>query len=236
MRAPTAKELGTYLTHWVAWLLKPKTWGIAGIFILSMAVFVKGPGDPEARMRWLGMAWQLLGTWFVLRGLTGRHRLFSIPNPREAFLEWLREQPRFRGSQVITPKGAHAFASGGAVVSGVAKVDRDRSLLSDRQRLEELERWQVRVDERLGDVDRRNRLLDQQMKQLEETTGQKISEVSAAIRKVVQEAVAGDLILEWYGLLLLVLGTIAGGAATEWAAWLTDGLGLMGVRVHLGSG
>lgn len=177
------------------------------------------PGTAEDRVRYCGLALQLLGISIVAWGLRDRRLLFNLPSPLDNLRGYLRQFPRWGAK----PQTINIIGTGGILVGGSGKVSvwigvppgasiEDR-LAALKGNVESLKTQQAEIAKELQEETR---------KRFEAVDSERRKRESAVIdiRRQLNTLGAGGLHLEWAGVFWLFLGVFLATIPSEIAGWL----------------
>lgn len=177
------------------------------------------PGSAADRVRYSGLALQLLGIFTVVHGLSGRRRLFKRPSLMESIRIWYGRRPRCRReSQHITMSGTASMSiTGSADLLLWRGTPKDASLAEKVEAIREnIETLKAQQDKLTATLSEKSRALEYALKSerkfREEVTGDLAARMDALG--------AGGSHVEAAGLVWLTLGVILATVPTEVAAIL----------------
>lgn len=212
----------TWLVRLFRWLfLEPgRVWatmiGIALPFVVFCLIF----SDWEHRVRWTGLALQLLGIATVAIGLSETRKLFGRPSLLDAGREWFKRRPKIRQDVRVPITGVMATAEAGDFLSANGTVHpAPNTPLEERvQRLE-------------GKVNELSRKASENEMALEEEKRSRATALAderyargagdEKVKRQLEEACVGGLYLETMGLVWLVVGVILATASVDVDKWLS---------------
>lgn len=208
------------LAHWIAdaW----RVWGALAVVVLVALISSQLPGSVDDRVRYCGLALQLLGIFTVVSGLRDKRRIFKRPSLLDQARCWLSRRPRWgTRSHAVSVTGA-----GGIGISGTAKVSVWRGTPPDatvEARLAALEANIATL--RTEQAETAEELHKETRKRTEALDLERQARESAArdIGTQLETLGAGSLHLETAGLFWLVSGATLATVSTEAAnalAWL----------------
>ena len=202
---PVVLPLGIALTTVVAAVLVPPS-------------LLQWPKDD--RVRYCGIAFELVGIYIVVAGLHGRQRLFNRPTFVAQVVAWARRFPRLR-PRAITMS---AQGLGGAGVRASGRLSVWRAFRTDapvEQRLETLEtnltRLKSEFEEQIATTEQRQRELTSAIRQ-EETQREA---ATAHLRTTLERLGAEGVNLEIVGVFWVVAGSLCANAPGE-VVWVIE--------------
>ena len=115
------QNLWRFIKANIYWLIREPwpVWAVVVIFGLGSVFIFASPFPPSManRLRYCGLAFELLGIVTVVWGLRGKRLLFKRPSLIEHFRSWLRRRPRWGGRRHRV-----AVASGLSLSSALGKA------------------------------------------------------------------------------------------------------------------
>lgn len=211
-----------WIKAFVFWLLEARRFCPTRFFVVVSVVFIFGyllPGTADDRVRYCGLALQVIGISIVAWGLRSRRRLFNLPSLWHNLSCYLRRFPRWGAKpQTIDIIGTGGFSvGGGGKVSGWIVIPPEASI---KDRLAALE----------ANVKSLKTEQAETAKELQEETRKRFEAVDSERRKRESAVIdiqsklgtlgAGGLQLEWVGVFWLVLGVILATIPSEIAGGL----------------
>ena len=220
-------DIRSWLVAIVRWLVRPwRAWGTVGVVVGTVGVVVgvaalswQLPGTPEDRVRYCGLALQLLGVATVVALLQDKRRTFSRQSLVEQFTQWLAVRPRFRPkAQTISMSGASSSSAIGSATLSIWRHAAQSAPVEDR------------VTALEGNIETLKQDIESATKRAVESAGRLATELNAerqareatdsAIRSQIEKFAAGGLHIEATGLVWLIFGIVLATIPTELAKLL----------------
>lgn len=208
------RRLIGWLGRFARWLAKPiRFW----VFVLCTAVVTSIAwvlaDSWEQGFRFAGLLYQWLGIGTVAYGLHQTRKIFQRPTILATFREWLSQVPPWKQDTRIVVGTGHLKLSGGRVRARAQINPAAGTPLEDRVRFLEEEMGRLRdasdaLDDRVVEQGKR---LDSAMES--ERKGREADDQQ--IRRLLEEALAGGLRIEWMGVFWLLLGVTLGTVPTD---------------------
>jgi len=214
-----------WLRALVRWLMQARpVWGLVGVLLLALVgsclvpTFIP-PKSPEDRLRYFGLAFQLLGILTVVRGLLARERLFRVRSLADSIRQWWRRRPRWTpGSHtVIAGTGSIGMAGGEARLSTWQGVPPDADLPARVAALE------ANVDRLRADIQQHDKDIQAERQQRAEALAaerQLRESTTRDLRTQLEGLGASGIHVEWAGVYWLVVGTVLATIPAEVAGLL----------------
>jgi hypothetical protein len=207
------------LVFWLldAWRFCPKLF-----LVVVLVVFIFGyllPGTIDDRVRYCGLALQVIGISIVAWGLRDRRRLFNLPSLLDKFRGCLRRFPRWGAkpqTNSFSGTGGYSFGGGGKVSSWIdapPEASIEVRLAALEANVKSLKTEQAEIAKELQEETRR---------WIEAVDSERLKRESGVmeIRNLVNTLGAGGLHLEWAGVFWLILGVVLATIPNEIAGWL----------------
>ena len=206
------------LARWIVYESWP-VWAVIVIFGLGFAFVMASPlpSSTANRVRYSGLAFELLGIFTVVWGLRGKRLLFKRPSLIEHFRSWLRRFPRWGGTQhrVLVADGlslssAVGKASGWIGVPPGAAVDARLNALESN--LAALRREHEEATKEVAENLRNT-------KEAVDLERQERKSADTALRQQLEGLGAEGLYVETMGVALLALGIVLDTIPAEITGW-----------------
>jgi hypothetical protein len=218
------RDLARWFPRLWRWLKQTKPvvlpLGIALAAVVTAVLLPGFPGWPkDDRVRYCGIAFELVGIYIVVTGLHGRQRLFDRPTFVGQVVSWVRRFPRLRPQPITMGGQAHL---GGIQASGrlsVWRVVRENAPVEERlAALEanltglksEFEHERTHAGQRFVDL---TRAIQEEQTQRESATAQ--------LRTTLERLGAENLNLEATGVFWVVAGSLCANAPRE-VVWIVE--------------
>lgn len=211
-----------WIKAFVLWLLEARRFCPTRFFVVVLVVFIFGyllPGTADDRVRYCGLALQVIGISIVAWGLRARRRLFNLHSLLDNLRGYLRRFPRWGA----TPQTISVIGTGGVSVGGGGKVSfwidvPPEASIEDRLAALEANVKSLKTEQ----AETAEELQEETRKRFEAVDSERRKRESAVIdiRSKLNTLGAGGLHLEWAGVFWLVLGVILATIPSEIAGWL----------------
>ena len=190
------------------WLVRAwRAWGAVGVVGGVAAISSLLPGTPEDRIRFCGLALQLLGVATVVALLQDKRRTFNRESLFEQLTQWLAARPRFR------PKWHTISLSCVSTSSATGSAN-----LSVWRRAAPSAPVEDRVSALEGNIETLKQDIESATERAVQSAGRLATELNterqardatdAAIRSQIEKFAAGGLHIEAAGLFWLILGIV----------------------------
>ncbi len=205
------------VAHWIA-----DAWRVWGALAVAMFVALIGsqlPGTVDDRVRYCGLALELLGIFTVVSGLREKRLLFKRPGLLDHVCSWLARRPRW-GARTQT-LSASLFAN--AQAFGTAKLSVWQGTSPEASAEARLAALEANVETLRTEHSETSKELQEEIrKRADAVDSERLARESADrdIRTQLETFGAGSLHLETAGLFWLVLGVALATAPTEVASAL----------------
>lgn len=213
-------DIRRWLAAIVRWLLQPwRAWVAVGVVIGVAAIASLLPGMPEDRIRYCGLALQLLGVATVVALLQDKRRTFNRQGLFEQFTQWFVARPRFRPKgQTISLSGVAASSATGSATLSVWRHAAPSAPVEDR-----VAALEGNIEALKRDIESTTkRTVDSASRLTEELNCERQARVAtdSAIRSQLEKFAAGGLHIEAAGLAWLILGIVLATIPAELAKLL----------------
>ena len=210
-------DIRNWLVAIVRWLAQPwRAWGAVGVVVGVAAISWLLPGTPEDRIRYCGLALQLLGVATVVALLQDKRRTFNRQSLFKQLTQWLAARPRFRPTgHTISLSGVFTSSATGSATLSVWRHAAPSAPIEDRVAALE------------GNIETLKQDIESATKRSIESAGRLATELNterqareatdAAIRSQIEKFAAGGLHIEAAGLVWLILGIVLATVPAELA-------------------
>jgi hypothetical protein len=196
------------------WLMRARpVWRPVGAVLLTLAVaclvptFIP-PKDPDDRLRYFGLAFQLLGILTVVRGLRARERLFGVRSLGENISQWWASRPRWGARpQSIELSGAGTLG----MVGSEARLSTWRRTLAGADISARVAALEGNVDSLRADIRQHDEDIREERQRRSEAVESE-RQIRAAADREMQTRLEGlgasGIHVEWAGVFWLIVGTV----------------------------
>ena len=170
-------------------------------------------GIEERGFRVSGLFLELLGILVVAKGLSDSRQLFERPSMNQSLLNWLKQFPKFGGNNYVLVAGEGRFKMENDSVAAFGLVGKAPHTIEGRIALLE-----KRLDLADKQIQEGNRKIEDETKNRVEAMNSEVesrNEGDLAVRKQLEEAVVGGILLEIKGIVWLATGVILSTLSTE---------------------
>jgi len=211
------RRLIGWLGRFARWLAEPiRFW----VFVLCTAVVATIAwvlaDSWEQGFRYAGLLYQWLGIGTVAYGLRETRMLFEHPTIRSLACDWWSRFPRWRAHVNLAVGTAHIHAQGNRARILVKATPACGTPLEERVRL--LEQGVDRINDQLWQLDERTESDSQRLTSEITSERSRREAEDVQIRRLLEEALAGGLRIEWMGVFWLFLGVMLGTVPTDIAS------------------
>ena len=213
----TPKKLGLWMRQIARWIMerikKVVPYAILGAASWVVISFGSGFSDcKEVEIRWLGLVFETIGFVVVVWQLIGRQRLFGKPSFWSTILKGVPSRHARRIS-------LSAHASAGAPTVSARLSLRPGPSSSMERRIEILEQGIEELKTDMRELKKSVRRDKEEHRSSLEEVRHELRTSSERLDKLLDEAVAGGIHLEWVGVVYFIAGVVLATAAPEISFW-----------------
>ena len=206
------------MAHWLA-----SAWRVGLAYAVLLCVFIVAsllPGTLENHLRYIGLAFELVGIGVVAYGLRDRWILFNRPTPLAHLRSWLERRPRWGGkSQII----ASAGGGGVSTSAGLATSSVWRGVPAGASVEDQVAALEANIETLRGEQAEIAKRIEKEARIQAEALGVERQARTLAINEIqgrIETLGIGGAHLELLGLIALILGAILATLSTEIAGCL----------------
>lgn len=211
-----------WIKAFVFLLLEARRFFPKRFLVVVLVVFIFGyllPGTIDDRVRYCGLALQVIGISTVAWGLRARRRLFNLPSLWDNLRAYLGQCLRLGAK----PQTNSFSGTGGYSLSGRGRVSSWQGVPPDASIEDRLAALEANVESlKTQQAETDKELQEETRKLIEAADSERRMRESAVIdiRRQLGTLGAGGLQLEWAGVFWLILGVVLATAPSEIAGWL----------------
>lgn len=203
------KNLWRFIKSYFTWLIidTRRVWSsiFAVVFVAVIALLL--PVAVDERVKYFGLALQLFGIYTVLHSLRDRRILFNCPSFKEYWVDWLAKQPRWNVpvrslsiNEEITPSCSVTLSLAYEINSNASIEERLTTLegyfkFFRAEQIQSSTNLQLEISKLTEELN-----LEHQSREL----------THSVLRMQVDTLGAGGLVLEWAGVVSLLVGVVLG--------------------------
>ncbi|GAB2719269.1 hypothetical protein [Comamonas sediminis] len=208
----------SYVGHWIRKVpVAPYYWCVVAVVMASLVVMWMC-GWSEKAFRITGMFLQLGGVLTVVWGIVKTREDFQQPAVKTQFGVWFKQFPQWNPPPIVlSPEGVGLVVSGRAhlVTGSGPSIDRtvDGRLTHLEGIADKLERAHKELEILLLES-------DEKAKQALDAEVSRFTNLIAGVSKKIETTATGGVHVSAVGVVLLLVGTIFGGAAPELSQWI----------------